>query len=57
VVRSYLHEIVRRELKRQPSAVYCTGHSLGGALATFAAVDISIHTIPRVNAYLRHQEK
>jgi predicted lipase len=57
VVRSYLHEIVRRELKRQPSAVYCTGHSLGGALATFAALDISIHTIPRVNAYLRHQEK
>ncbi len=33
------------------------GHSLGGALATFAALDVSLHTIPRVNAWLKHQEK
>jgi hypothetical protein len=56
-VRSYLHEIVRRELKMHPAPIYFTGHSLGGALATFAALDISLHTIPRVNAFLKHQEK
>jgi hypothetical protein len=48
---------VRRELKMHPAPIYFTGHSLGGALATFAALDISLHTIPRVNAYLKHQEK
>ena len=31
--------------------------SIGGALATFAALDVSIHTIPRVNAYLKHKLK
>eukprot|EP00981_Chlorochromonas_danica_P008130 scaffold2028_cov181-Ochromonas_danica.AAC.8 len=33
------------------------GHSLGGALATFAALDVSLHTVPRVNAYLKHHAK
>ena len=57
VVRSYVHEILRRELKKQPAPIFFTGHSLGGALATFAALDVSLNTIPRVNAYLKHQEK
>jgi hypothetical protein len=52
VVRDDLHAIVRRELKKHPAHLYCVGHSLGGALATLAALDCSIHTVPRVNAYL-----
>ena len=52
VVRDDLHEIVRRELKKSPAHLYFIGHSLGGALATLAALDASIHTVPRVNAFL-----
>ena len=52
VVRDDLHAIVRRELKSRPAQLYFAGHSLGGALATLAAVDCAIHTVPRVNAYL-----
>lgn len=51
-MREDLHAIVRRELKKHPAHLYCVGHSLGGALATLAALDCSIHTVPRVNAYL-----
>lgn len=35
--------------------MFCTGHSLGGALATIAALDIKLHTLPRVNAFLKYQ--
>ena len=52
VVREDLHSIVRRELKSRPAQLYFVGHSLGGALATLAALDCTIHTVPRVNAYL-----
>ena len=53
VVRDFIHLTLRRELSRSPTSVYFTGHSLGGALATFAALDVTIHTLPRVNAYLK----
>ena len=33
-----------------------TGHSLGGALATLCAMDVSVHTLPRVRAYYRRKE-
>lgn len=57
VVRGFLHGKLRQELMRNPTTVVFTGHSLGGALATYAALDISMHTIPRVNAYLKHHAK
>jgi len=57
LVREFIHAILRKELARNPTTVYFTGHSLGGALATFAALDVTMHTIPRVNAWLKHQEK
>lgn len=56
-VREFIHAILRKELSRNPTTVFFTGHSLGGALATFAALDVTLHTVPRVNAWLKHQEK
>jgi hypothetical protein len=55
VVRDDLHAILRRELKKQPSHLYFIGHSLGGALATIAALDVTINTTPRVNKYLKNK--
>jgi alpha-beta hydrolase superfamily lysophospholipase len=55
VVREFVHSTLRKELLASPHHVYFTGHSLGGALATLAALDTSIHTIPRVNAYFEHK--
>lgn len=53
-LREFVHRVLRRELSESPSSsVFFTGHSLGGAVATFAAVDVRIHTLPRVNAWLR----
>jgi hypothetical protein len=49
-VRSFVHAVLRQELVKHPTTVFFTGHSLGGA------VDVSIHTIPRVNAYLKRKE-
>lgn len=56
-VREFIHAILRKELVRNPTTVFFTGHSLGGALATFAALDVQTHTVPRVNAWLKHQAK
>lgn len=53
VIREKLHMVVRKELIARPAHLYVTGHSLGGALATFAAFDLSVHSIPRINAGLR----
>ena len=50
-IRSFVHKIVRTELKKSPGKVYITGHSLGGAISTFCALDLAIHTMPRINAY------
>jgi poly(3-hydroxybutyrate) depolymerase len=54
-VRDFVHETLRKELIADPRHVYFTGHSLGGALATLAAFDCSVHTIPRVNTYFEHK--
>lgn len=54
-VRGFIHTVIRQELAARPAHVYCTGHSLGGALATIASLDLAIHTIPRINKYLRAQ--
>jgi hypothetical protein len=40
-VRSFIHANLRMELVREPTAVFFTGHSLGGALATFAALGMN----------------
>jgi len=55
VVREDLHRILCRELKRSPAHLYFVGHSLGGALATIAALDASVNIVPRVNADLARQ--
>jgi predicted lipase len=54
-VRGFIHTVIRQELAARPANVYCTGHSLGGALATIASLDLSIHTLPRINKYLKAQ--
>lgn len=51
-VREFVHRSLRKELVDYPGHVYFCGHSLGGALATIAALDVKLHTLPRVNAYL-----
>ena len=51
-VRDFVHTSLRQELAQRPAHVMCTGHSLGGALATLACLDISLHTLPRVNEHL-----
>jgi hypothetical protein len=54
-VREFVHTVLRKELSQNPAEVFFTGHSLGGALANLAVVDVSIHTIPRINAFLRRK--
>ena len=36
---------------------YIVSHSLGGALATIAALDVSVHMLPRVNFYLQKKQE
>ncbi len=52
-LRVALHRIYRREMLKQLSPVQITGHSMGGALATFAAFDLQDNSVPRVRAYYR----
>lgn len=54
-VREFVHNVLRRELSREPAVVYFTGHSMGGALACIASADVALNTLPRVNAFLKHK--
>ena len=40
-------------LKKGRGKVVVTGHSLGGAMSTFCALDLAVHSLPRVNAYYK----
>lgn len=51
-IREEMHKVIREELVREPADILVTGHSLGGALATLCALDLSIHTVPKMNEYL-----
>lgn len=57
VVRGFLHGVLRAELMKNPTTVIFTGHSLGGALATYAALDFKLNSLPRIQAYLKYQAK
>lgn len=50
-VRERIHMAVRSELLIEPADVLVTGHSLGGGLSTLCAVDLSIHTINKLNKH------
>lgn len=51
-VRERIHSVVREELLKEPADILVTGHSLGGALATLCALDLSIHTVQTMNQHL-----
>lgn len=57
VVRGFIHGVLRAELVKNPTTVFFTGHSLGGALASFAAIDFKLTSLPRINNYLKYQAK
>jgi len=52
-IRDFVHRVVRSELKKAPGKVVVTGHSLGGAMSTFCALDLAVHTLPRANEYYK----
>ncbi len=54
--RTFVHKMLRSLLKERPCEVIFTGHSLGGALASIASLDVAIHTLPRINNYLAYQK-
>ena len=49
-IRKAIHAAVRRYLQAG-DRLLITGHSLGGALATFAAIDLTLHTVRPFNMY------
>lgn len=57
VVRMFVHSTLRKELRLNPGPVFFTGHSLGGALATLAALDFEMHSKPRINRYLKYEQR
>jgi hypothetical protein len=56
-VRGFIHSCLRRELSRSPAKVFFVGHSMAGALASYAAVDFSLHSLPRIIRHRKHIEK
>jgi hypothetical protein len=54
-IRFFVHGVLRRELAQESCSVYFTGHSLGGAIGTLAALDVKINTLPRIHAYYQRK--
>lgn len=50
-VRDELLEIIKDQLKEKDYHIYLTGHSLGGALATLAALDLQKETTAKISNY------
>lgn len=48
-VREQVAQLVYRALVQRHGRVFVTGHSLGGALGTLAALDLAINTLPKVD--------
>lgn len=59
-MREFIHETLRKEMAfsspDQGKVVYFTGHSLGGVIACFAALDFSMHSKDRIDKFTRHQK-
>jgi hypothetical protein len=53
-----MHETLRKEMAltapEKAKEVYFTGHSLGGVIASFAALDFTIHSKDRIDKFSRH---
>ena len=56
-VREFIHSSLRKELSKSPSDVYFIGHSMAGALASYASLDFSIHSLPRIKRYIKLKKK
>lgn len=56
-VREEIHSVLREQLVSEPADLLVTGHSLGGALASVCALDVSIHTVTPINKYLKKKAK
>jgi hypothetical protein len=60
VVREFIHETLRKELAftspDKNKELYFTGHSLGGVIASFAALDFVMHSKDRIDKFSRHQK-
>lgn len=57
VVREFIHETLRKEMAITSPAkgknIYFTGHSLGGVIACFAALDFTIYSKERIDKFNR----
>ena len=57
VVRDFIHMTLRRELTISSGReVFFTGHSLGGVLACYAALDFTLHSKDRIDKFNRHSK-
>ena len=56
-VREFIHSSLRKELSKSVCDVYFLGHSMAGALASYGALDFSVHSLPRIKRYLKSKKR